>query len=268
MAVVGLDRVVPPLGLDAHPARVSQHALGWKSATMGRRPSSKDKEVEARTRFSNESEARWPPTAAAFAGKRKKRSGVRLRIVFSALVGAVALGCASSPAPAPSGGALSRAAGDSSEAASSPAELLAAARRYTRRGDRHVQRCELDTARAEIERAVRTYEQSLRSADVDYAEALGARSHLRKQLDDLPGAALDLSRSIALLGRHERDALPALFSAYAELVSVYQAAGRHADAPAAVPRSIDVALRRASTAVAPAQLPAGYRGLVGLADPY
>src|SRR5260370_14590742 len=235
---------------------------------MGRRPSSKDKEVEARTRFSNESQARWPPTAAAFAGKRKKRSGVRMRIVFSALVGAMALGCASSPAPAPSWGALSRAAVDSSEASSSPAELLAAARRYTRRGDRHVQRCELDTARAEIERAVRTYEQSLRSADVDYAEALGARSHLRKQLDDLPGAALDLSRSIALLGRHERDALPALFSAYAELVSVYQAAGRHADARAAVQRSIELAPRRASTAGAPPQVWGGFRRFGRVPRPY
>jgi tetratricopeptide (TPR) repeat protein len=190
-----------------------------------------------------------------------------MRIVVLALASAM-VGCASSPARTPSADAPSRAAVDSSETASSPAELLAAARRYTRRGDRHVQRCELDTARADIERAVRTFEQSLRSSDVDYAEALGARSHLRKQLNDLPGAALDLSRSIALLGRHERDTLPSLFSAYAELVSVYQAAGRHADAHAAVQRSIDIALRHASTTVAPAELAADYDGLVVLADRY
>src|SRR5439155_20446932 len=97
---------------------------------MGRVPSSKREESESDERFSNDSQARWPPTAAAFAGKRKKRSGVRMRIVILALIGAMVLGCASSTARAPSTGALSHAA--SSEGALSPAQLLAAARRHTR----------------------------------------------------------------------------------------------------------------------------------------
>src|SRR6266542_4763914 len=105
MAVVGLDRVVPPLGLDAHRGSPMHHDSG-----EGSRPWADDrhrrKKKSNRTRFSNESQARWPPTAAAFAGKRKKRSGVRMRIVFSALVGAMALGCASSPTRAPSADAL------------------------------------------------------------------------------------------------------------------------------------------------------------------
>jgi hypothetical protein len=180
-------------------------------------------------------------------------------VIRLALACASILGCAQSPARTPS-----RAPTD----ASSPADLLAAARRYTRRGDLHVQRCELDTAAADIDSALRIYEETLQSSDVDYAEALGARSHLRKQTGDFSGAALDLSRSVALLGRHERDELPALFSAYAELVSVFHAAGRSSDAQSSVERGIDLALRHASRAVAPVELAADYDGLVVLADRY
>ena len=146
---------------------------------------------------------------------------------------------------------------------------LAAAWRYTRIGDHFVGRCELDAARQAIERALEIYERFLPSSEVGYAEALGARSHLRKQLQDGAGAARDLSHSIDILSRHQREALPALLGAYAELVSVYGTTGHNQEARNAVDRSIGLALRGTfPRGGKPSEFAAGYDGVVVLADRY
>src|SRR5256885_13668093 len=154
-------------------------------------------------------------------------------------------------------------------AAAGGASSLESAWKYTRLGDRYVSRCELDAARQAIGRAIDIYERFLPSAELGYAEALGARSHLREQLQDGPGAALDLSRSIEILSRHQTEALPALLGAYAELASVYQTIGRSEDAKNAVDRSIGPAMRGTfAPARNPSEFAADYDGVVVLADRY
>jgi hypothetical protein len=146
---------------------------------------------------------------------------------------------------------------------------LEAASKYARLGDRQASRCELDAARQAIGRAIDIYERLLPTAEVGYAEALGARSHLREQLHDEVGAALDLSRSIELLSKHQPEARPALLGAYAELVSVYERTGRQKDAKNIVDRSIDVALRGTlDPGQSTSAFAADYDGVVVLADRY
>jgi hypothetical protein len=146
---------------------------------------------------------------------------------------------------------------------------MAVASKYTRIGDHYVGRCELDAARHAIGRALEIYERFLPSSELGYAEALGARSHLREQLHDGVGAALDLSQSIDILSRHQREALPALLGAYAELVSVYKTIGRNQEARDAVDRSIDLALRGTfASGRNPSEFAADYDGAVVLADRY
>jgi hypothetical protein len=146
---------------------------------------------------------------------------------------------------------------------------LEVASRYTRLGDRYVTRCELDAAQQAIGRALDIYERFLPTAEIGYAEALGARSHLREQLHDEAGAALDLSRSIELLSKHQHEARPALLGAYAELVSVYKRSGRQQEAKRAVDRSIDLALRGTlASARDVSAFAADYDGVVVLADRY
>jgi hypothetical protein len=183
-------------------------------------------------------------------------------IVRLACIGAVVSGCSTSVAPKPTDSA-------SSAYAEPGVEHLAVAWKYTRLGDRYVTRCELDAAQQAIGRALAIYERFLPSAEIGYAEALGARSHLREQLHDEAGAALDLSRSIEILSKHQHEARPALLGAYAELVSVYKRSGRHQEAKSAVDRSIDLALRGT---LAPgrnaSEFAADYDGVVVLADRY
>src|SRR5262249_4496032 len=140
-----------------------------------------------------------------------------------ALMSGAVLGCAASRTAAPA----------SADVESREAQL-AVASRYTRLGDAYVQRCDLDAARKVIGRAIEIYEHASPSDDIGYAEALGARSHLREQLHDEAGAALDLSHSIELLSQHQKDVRPALLGAYAELVSVYERIGRPQEAKKAV----------------------------------
>jgi tetratricopeptide (TPR) repeat protein len=143
-----------------------------------------------------------------------------------------------------------------------------AAGTYTRLGDRYVGRCELDAARQAIGRAIDIYERLLPSAEIGYAEALGARSHLRQKLHDEAGAALDLSRSIELLSKHG-EARPALLGAYTELVSVYKRSGRQSEARTTVDRSVDLAMRGTlAPGKSAAEFAAHYDGAVVLADRY
>jgi tetratricopeptide (TPR) repeat protein len=184
--------------------------------------------------------------------------------VIARWVGVSVLGCTASGIPqtpaVPSSPSADAEAGESH---------LAVAWKYTRLGDGYVNRCQLDAAQQAIGRALDIYERFLPSAEVGYAEALGARSHLREQLHDEAGAALDLSRSIEILSKHQLEARPALLGAYAELVTVYKRSGRQQEAKKAVDRSIDLALRgtlapgRNASAFA-----ADYDGVVVLADRY
>ena len=77
-------------------------------------------------------------------------------------------------------------------------------------------RCELDAAQQAIGRALDIYDAFPPVGRIGYAEALGARSHLRQQLHDERVPRSTFAHPSSILSKHQYEARPALLGAYAE----------------------------------------------------